>query len=109
MCNNPDAGEVPDISDVMSEARCTVSVHPPHVPDTNQIAPEEPALIIGPSGIFQARALTAEELALFAPDDRFFRPAIVSSGPVTGAASSAPDPALWRGKHTASGAHAVFI
>jgi hypothetical protein len=29
-----------------------------------------PALIIGPAGILQTRVLTAEELALFAPDDR---------------------------------------
>jgi hypothetical protein len=55
-----------DVGGPMSEARCIVSVHLPHVPNRNQMAPEGPALIIGPSGILQTRVLTAEELALFA-------------------------------------------
>jgi hypothetical protein len=58
------------MSRVMNEARCMVSVRLPYVPDTNQMAPEGPALIIGPSGILQTRVLTVEELPLFADDDR---------------------------------------
>jgi hypothetical protein len=54
----------------MNEPHCIVSVHLPHLPDTNQVAPEGTALIIGPGGILQTRVLSAEELALFAPDER---------------------------------------
>jgi hypothetical protein len=47
-----------------------VSVRLPHIAETSKVAPEVPALIIGPTGTPQMRVLSPEELALFADDDR---------------------------------------